>query len=806
MVNLRLAPGAEWVVTEPDEAIFRAAASQATLKGPALGAFVDSVLPLLDGGNNLERIALASAAVPMPELERMLGELMQSGIVQRVETSPAPSRAEVLTQAISAQGRSEHAVRRRLSETRLAIFGLESAGAALARQLAAWSPAAILLVDPAAPRKDDPSALAGESRQAALAAELRAAHPELTVETVATSWSAEVVHDIAERADVLIAAVDRDFAAVAHWVNKAAVDLSKPAAFLTIDGGEAIIGPIVYPDETACYMCYRMRAIACADDYAAAMAFEERRDRQRAVSARREPTFLPALSVAAGILAGELAKTLTAVGRHVLAGRVMIWDGIGGTLSEHDILRQPTCPVCSKKKLLNATFPSLDALDAREVGPGLLALESRLVDRHCGVVRSLVAIRKPIGEPEWPQIVRAELSNFRYHRDKADAFQIASGKGMSEDAARISALGEAVERYCGGIWPDDVLPRVTRAELDGDSIDPRELVLYPDAAYATLPYDRYEDAARLGWIKARDLGRDVEVSLPAQPTLMAYTPKHGEARLCQVTSNGLAAGPTLPDAALRASYEVIERDAFISAWLLGLSGTRIDPTSIGLRETDTLLAAHRRRGVEIELYRLHTTLSVHCMMAIGVAADDQRLPAFVLGLGADHDAVAASRSALLEVAQVRPGLRYRMADPKLLEHRASLWEDHSRVATLEDHDLYYSGFETASALHVLRTGNAQSLHDVAGPAGLEGSVARLTSLAIELAEQGHRLCVADLTPPDMAPLGLYAARAVITGYQPIYFGEAERRPAMHRLATLTAQFSHARFSPTALNPYPHPLA
>jgi bacteriocin biosynthesis cyclodehydratase domain-containing protein len=349
VAHLRLAPGAEWVLTEPEQAIFRAAAAQATLKGPALAAFVDDVLPLLDGGNDLERIARASSAVPMTELERMLGELMHSGIVQRVEAPAAPSRVGVLAQLISAQGRSEDAARRRLSETRVAIFGLESAGAALAREIATWSPAAMLLVDPVAPRPDDPSALSGGSRQAGLAGELRASYAGLTLETPVTTWSAEAVQDVAERADLLIAAVDRDFAAAAHWVNQAAVALGKPAAFLAIDGAEAVIGPLVYPDETACYMCYRMRAIACADDYAAAMAFEERRDRQRSVSARREPTFLPALSVAAGILAGELAKTLTAVGRHVLAGRVMIWDGIGGNLSDHDILRQPACPVCAKK-------------------------------------------------------------------------------------------------------------------------------------------------------------------------------------------------------------------------------------------------------------------------------------------------------------------------------------------------------------------------------------------------------------------------------------------------------------------------
>lgn len=350
MAFLRCAPGTEWVLTEPDEAIFRAQAAQATLRGGALTAFVDNVLPLLDGSNDLQRIAVASTSVPVRELERMLAELIEAGIVHSLAAPVPPTRQGVLAETLAAHGRTEPVVRGRLSNSRFAIFGLESAGAALARQIAGWSPAAVLLADPLPPRDDDPSVLPpAASRQFGLAKELRRAYPCLSVETPLTEWNADQVLAAANGADVLIAAVDRDFAAAAHWVNKAAVALNRPAAFVTIDGAQALIGPIVYPDETACYMCYRMRAIACEDDYAAAMAFEEQRDRQRYASPRREPTFLPAVEVAAGILAGELSKTLTAVGHHVLAGRVMVWDGIAGQLSAHDVLRQPACPVCSKK-------------------------------------------------------------------------------------------------------------------------------------------------------------------------------------------------------------------------------------------------------------------------------------------------------------------------------------------------------------------------------------------------------------------------------------------------------------------------
>jgi bacteriocin biosynthesis cyclodehydratase domain-containing protein len=349
MNYLCLQPGSEWVLTSSDEIILRAATAQATLKSECMEAFLDDVLPLLHEGADLATIAKSSEHLPIEELERLLGELLQSGMVQSVESLSPPSHIGVMTQMIAAHGRREEAVSHRLKGARLAVFGLESAGATLARQLATWSPAALVLVDPSPPRPDDPSALIGETRQAALAEEIRAGAEDLRVETPLDAWSAAAVHEAAEHADVLIAAVDRDFAAVAHWVNQASAALSKPSAFLKIDGALAEIGPIVYPGETACYMCYRMRAIACADDYAATMAFEERRDQQRNTSARREPTFLPSLSVAAGILAGELAKTLTAAGRHPLAGRVMLWDGMEGSFSEHDVFRQPACPVCEKK-------------------------------------------------------------------------------------------------------------------------------------------------------------------------------------------------------------------------------------------------------------------------------------------------------------------------------------------------------------------------------------------------------------------------------------------------------------------------
>lgn len=351
--SFRVSAGTEWVQVDDKTAILRSARGKVTLEGPNVGAFLTQVLPLIDGTTALGQIAAASTAIPMDEFQAYLAQLVEAELIVPSGADQATQYARPMVEVLAPYGRQPEAVSHRLRDQRIAIIGLESVGAALALEFARWGVRKLFLVDPGVPRPDDPSQLAttgSEPRHTVLMRQISAAFPDLAVSTPLPDWTAEQLQSIAPDVDILVATVDRDFAAVAHWVNKAACAANKIAAFATVDGDTSTIGPIVYPHETACYMCYRMRAIACEDDYAAAMAFEELRNRNRRQSPLREPTFQPAVGLAAAILAGEIAKTVTAVGRHALAGRVIEWNGVQASFTEHDVLRQPACPVCSKKK------------------------------------------------------------------------------------------------------------------------------------------------------------------------------------------------------------------------------------------------------------------------------------------------------------------------------------------------------------------------------------------------------------------------------------------------------------------------
>ena len=82
-------------------------------------------------------------------------------------------------------------------------------------------------------------------------------------------------------ADLVIAAGDGALPVLHQWVNTTGLMLDVPTVHADLRGTQATVGPLVLPGEGPCFLCWRMRALACADDFAAAMALEEELDARR---------------------------------------------------------------------------------------------------------------------------------------------------------------------------------------------------------------------------------------------------------------------------------------------------------------------------------------------------------------------------------------------------------------------------------------------------------------------------------------------------------------------------------------------
>ena len=801
----RLTPGTEILRREKDTLIIKAQHAMVELQGDSATLFESEIARRLDGTRSVTDISREVGLADIGQLSGLLSELNRAGVVVR-ESSDAPgaTQGNNLIGYCEATGVDPDHLRGQLQDMTVSIIGIGTLGNALGNLFAKTPLKKLRLVDSGDIRwQQDPAYNVAGSEQQNIQESHTGSKPR-TIELVQNDTLEEAaILSICEQSDFIVSAFGQRFTAVNYRVNRAVHQTGTPTLFCSVGTAKSTVGPLVFPFETACFLCIKMRKFACDDDFEQSMELEER------LSARRSALSPPPVEpehlsyIIAGMAFAEVLNCILATGSKRLTDKITSYDPFNSGFREHHLLRRHDCPVCAKKKALTPPQPSLAEMIPQPPGHLQAHLHS-LVDSDYGIIRKINRIHKDLSEPAIPLIFRAELSNHRFLEKGGNANLIASGKGFSEDAALTSALGEAIERYSSSNWDESRVLRGPMGALDCECLPPEDLVLFNADQYPHLKYDTYTPEASIGWVAMRALGTARKIAVPALAVLMAYETAAGEPFLFPITSNGLAAGPTLEQAVLSAAYEVIERDTFLYTWLNQLPCIRIDPLSIPDDQVRSMVLAHRRRGVELELYKAPTDHGVHVFIGIGVGNGRFSGPAAVVGLGANLDSRAAAISALTEICQVRPALRMRLRQADTQKRLQTLLHDPETVSELEDHDLLYADYRMLGHFDFVRSSPSGECNWLDAPPPEH----RLQELVGRINRVGSDILYANLTSPDISTIGISVVRVVIPGFQPMHFGFKERRLAAKRLYQIpvTLGFRGSPSSPQILNPLPHPLA
>lgn len=215
------------------------------------------------------------------------------------------------------------------------------------------------------------------------------------------------------------------------------------------------------------------------------------------------------------------------------------------------------------------------------------------------------------------------------------------GKGITPEAARISALMESLETWTAEHLGLPVV-RGSARDLGARAVDVRAL---------PRPRGRLDRSARWRWVEGWDLVNDRAVLVPEQSVTLDTT--FTTPPVFDISSNGLASGNVLVEAIVHGLCEVIERDAE-AAWRRAGGDRRIvldtitDPVCRGL--VDQITAT----GARIFIWDLGGIIPV-----VGCAImEDPREPAwralgFYQGFGAHLQPEVAIARAITEAAQTR---------------------------------------------------------------------------------------------------------------------------------------------------------
>jgi len=355
----RLAPGTDVIPVAEAGVVFQSAGVRLRLDGASARFFAERVVPLLDGTQDVGAIAESIPEVSERDLRSHLDALADARVLTRSDAPASSSRtiASPFFDFLQSAGLPLDRAVDRLASMRIAVLGLEGAGAQVADALARAGVGTLLFADPGPCRPDDlglmsllPVSAAGRPRHDALADQLLARDDRLRVERLDADLTRDAVESFTEGADFLVSCFDRDFAAANHWVNHAAFAHRTPAIFAQLQGHRALAGPLVIPNETPCYMCARMRTLACAEDFEEAMATEEQLDARRAFAPAAPPAMPGVVSLLAGLVSTEILKAALAVGTPSHCASITEYDALSARFRTHPFLERPDCPVCQKKK------------------------------------------------------------------------------------------------------------------------------------------------------------------------------------------------------------------------------------------------------------------------------------------------------------------------------------------------------------------------------------------------------------------------------------------------------------------------
>jgi ribosomal protein S12 methylthiotransferase accessory factor len=411
------------------------------------------------------------------------------------------------------------------------------------------------------------------------------------------------------------------------------------------------------------------------------------------------------------------------------------------------------------------------------------------VDDRTGIINYVTLNVPDDDEIDLPVTSTSRLSIYTEGKyQKATEPFLSSGKGLTPIEAMIGAVGEALERYSAARYREDMLVRAALNDLQGDCLDPRKLGLYTEEQYELpeFPFARFEPDQPIHWKQGHWLDTGDPVWLPALLTFFNFHPPPSEL-FSQVSSNGLAAGEHIVDAALRATLELVERDALMITWHCRLASTRVIPDDSLDPGSLEVLRQIGRHGTQVELYLLNVGIAIPVVACLAMG-DGKHWPGVTVALGAHPSIRTAMRKAILEQGAVGPYIRRMMLSDEPIPQTPD------EVRSLNDHALYYVPVERRSIFNFLRSDTVLPIKlsdtEESGEVSMSWVTRRLT-------DAGVRVAIADVTSPDLEGSGFRVARALGVDVQPIDFGFSLRRLTNLRLKKLLVGEP---------NPYPHPLA
>ncbi|MFB9325019.1 YcaO-like family protein [Paenibacillus aurantiacus] len=424
---------------------------------------------------------------------------------------------------------------------------------------------------------------------------------------------------------------------------------------------------------------------------------------------------------------------------------------------------------------------------------------AKAISPHGGIVRGLMNISPEPGDPRLFLSLAAPANPKSFGGGRHGLIDFfASGMGTTLAEANISAVAEAVERYCAAYVVPERTLLASWEELREEALHPDDLPLFTSEQHSRwqFPYQPFTERSRIRWVSSQSLTTGLRKWVPAAIAWDSYQPLSAdEEAICFGLMTGSAAGSTPEQAMIGGLLEIIERDAFMMMWYNSLSLPRIDIRDHPVAEPFRELLDESRFTLDI----VDTTGDTGIPSAFGLLrTSDGKVS---VGGSARLTLEDAVRKTLMEVSQLFIGNKsqiYARTIPSLLPHQVT------------DYGLrlpyYEQPFASEELAFTVASNQIRPLGREAAPVP-DTESRRLARLVERLESRGLEALCVDLTTDDARELGLHVVKMIVPGTIQLPRSEGERLVTSRRIYDTPVELGlrSRPIEPQELNISPHPF-
>lgn len=364
----------------------------------------------------------------------------------------------------------------------------------------------------------------------------------------------------------------------------------------------------------------------------------------------------------------------------------------------------------------------------------------------------------------------------------------ASGAGITYDDAKISAIGEYVERYCA-LHPRNSVLNSEIGKYD-QQVNP-ELF----SQYLNGPFDFKNKS--IGWIEGTELVSSDIVLLPAEVFYLTYTNQENK-RIWISNSTGASCGTELNHVIWKGLAEAFERDAIQFTWRTQMSIPKIDFRSN--EKVNSFYETYIHSDVvKVSLFKFVMDWDVPAVFGIAEVNNG----ATVVAAAVRDNWEDACIKTLIELSQSIVGYGSVIFNNDYPDYN----EDFSNVRTYEDHSLLY--FNPTMRKHLDFLLKNDEIVTIPTNEGTKSDEEILEWFLAELKKIDREAYFANLTSPEIAEYGWLVGRVIVPGFldiEPNFIKvmKSERIPALKQYILEKGLRLEGHFHGSPIAPHPFP--